>query len=256
MKKMNAIIFCLLTIVLLSTCDSNKKLEQTDAEKAIKEFVQTNSFGGGGSWGQQGSFDVNSISSIEPIIQFNELEASSAVHFNYQDAFSDGNMNLKFNFKRDIDKKWVLTSVEAISGVGSQGMSDRLQKWQNINVMVVKSSTSDTYAKANENQAKYTDIDEFLTAFKQAVKSKDKKEISKFMYFPFDADNGIEPAKTIEEVDSRIGISSFDAVLNVNTLQKYGDNDYGIPGTSLKFSKHSNGYWKLDAAYGSPDFYR
>lgn len=142
MKKFNAIIFCLLTIAILSSCDSNKKLEQADAENAIKEFVQTNSFGGGGSWGQQGSFDVNSISSIEPIIQFNETEASSVVHFNYQDAFSDGNMNLKFNFKRDIDKKWVLTSVEGISGVGSQGMSDRLRKWRNINVMISKSDNS------------------------------------------------------------------------------------------------------------------
>jgi len=119
-----------------------------------------------------------------------------------------------------------------------------------------KITITDTYAKANENQAKYSDVDEFLTAFQNAVKSKDKKEISKFMYFPFDSDNGIEPAKTIEEVDSRIGISSFDAVLNVNSLQKYGENDFGIPGTSLKFSKHRNGYWKLDAAYGSPDFYR
>jgi len=119
-----------------------------------------------------------------------------------------------------------------------------------------KITISETYAKANENQAKYTDIDEFLIAFKKAVQSKDKKEISKFMYFPFHTDNAIEPAKTIEEVDSNIGISSFDAVLNINSLQKYGDNDYGIPGTSLSFSKHRNGYWKLDAAYGSPDFYR
>ena len=119
-----------------------------------------------------------------------------------------------------------------------------------------KITISDTYAKANENQAKYTDVDEFLTAFKKAVKSKDKNEISKFMHFPFHTDNAIEPAKTIEEVDSNIGISCFDAVLELNSLQKYGDNDYGIPGTSLKFSKHRNGYWKLDAAYGSPDFYR
>jgi hypothetical protein len=119
-----------------------------------------------------------------------------------------------------------------------------------------KITISDIYTKSNENQSKYTDVDEFLKAFKIAVKSKDKKEISKFMYFPFETDNAIKPANTIEEVDSNIGISSFDAVLNINALQKYGDNDYGIPGTSLKFSKHRNGNWKLDAAYGSPDFER
>jgi hypothetical protein len=130
-----------LTIALLSSCDSNKKLEQRDADNAIKKFVQTNSFDGGGSWGQQGSFDVNSISSIDPIIQFNETEASSIVHFNYQDAFSDGNMNLKFNFKRSIDKQWVLTSVDAVSGVGSQGMSNKLQKWQSLNIIVTHKKT-------------------------------------------------------------------------------------------------------------------
>lgn len=119
-----------------------------------------------------------------------------------------------------------------------------------------KITISNAFVKANENQAKYSDVDEFLTDFKKAVKSKDKNEMSKFMNFPFKTDNAVEPAKTIGEVESNIGISSFDAVLNINALKKYGDNDYGIPGTSLKFSKHRNGYWKLDAAYGSPDFYR
>jgi uncharacterized protein (TIGR02145 family) len=147
MKKFNAIIYCLLTIALLSSCDSSKKLEQANAENTIKEFVQTNYFGGGGSWGQQGSFDVNSISSFEPIFQFNEIEASSVVHFNYHDAFADGNLSLKFNFKRNIDKKWVLTSVDAISGVGSQGMSDKINNWQNINILVQKG------IKSNENKA-------------------------------------------------------------------------------------------------------
>jgi len=135
MKNFNAIIFCFLTIAMLSSCDSNKKLEQVNAEKAIKEFVQTNSFGGGGSWGQEGSFDVNSISSIEPVSQFSETEASSIVHFNYHDAFANGNVTLKFNFKRNMDKHWVLTSVDAVSGVGSQGMSNRLRQWQNTSIM-------------------------------------------------------------------------------------------------------------------------
>lgn len=138
MKKFNAIIFCLLTIALLSSCDSNKKLEQADAENAIKEFVQSNSFGSGGTWGQQGSFNVNSIMSIDPIVQFTESEANSLVHFNYRDAFADSNMILKFNFKRNIDKQWVLTSVAAVNGVGSTVMSEKIEKWQNINILVQK----------------------------------------------------------------------------------------------------------------------
>lgn len=116
---------------------SGKKLNQEIAERTIRQFVSANSFGGGGSnWGESGSFSENSISSIEEISQFTETEASSIVHFNYHDAFADGNLVLKFNFKKDINKYWFLTSVEAVSGTGSQGMSDRIYKWQNINVPV------------------------------------------------------------------------------------------------------------------------
>ncbi len=121
---------------------------------------------------------------------------------------------------------------------------------------IIIEKQNEAYEKANENQAKYTDINEFLSALKRAVKSKDKKEISKFMSFPFETDNALTPARNIDEVDSNIGIPTFDGVLNANTLQKYNENDFGIPGTSMKFSKHKNGYWKMDAAYGSPDFER
>lgn len=138
MKKLIGFIFSFLTFALMSSCDGNKKLEQADAEYTIKEFVQTNAFGGDGSGGQFGFFDANSITSIEPIIQFTEIEANLVVHFNYHDSFADGNMCLKFNFKKNIDKKWILTSVDAISGIGSQDMSNRLQKWQNVNRLVQK----------------------------------------------------------------------------------------------------------------------
>lgn len=116
---------------------SGKKLNQEIAERTIRQFVSANSFGGGGNnWGESGSFSENSISSIEEISQFTETEASSIVHFNYHDAFADGNLVLKFNFKKDINKYWFLTSIEAVSGVGSQGMSDRIYKWKTLNVPV------------------------------------------------------------------------------------------------------------------------
>jgi hypothetical protein len=117
--------------------DSGKKLNQEKAENTIKQFISVNNFGGSSSnWGEQGVFNENSISKIEQIIQFTENEASSIVHFNYRDAYADGNLILKFNFKKDIDKKWFLTSVEEVSGVGSQDMMDRIDKWQNINLPV------------------------------------------------------------------------------------------------------------------------
>jgi len=133
MKRLTNYIVILITIVLLFSCDTNKKLNQESAEKAIKEFVVQNSFGAG-TW-QEGSFSVNSITSIEPISQFSETEASSIVHFNFQDSYTNGKLVLKFNFKKNMDKKWFMTSVDAVSGVGSQGMSNRIAKWQNMNIL-------------------------------------------------------------------------------------------------------------------------
>ncbi|MCK9311688.1 MAG: hypothetical protein M0P26_05365, partial [Bacteroidales bacterium] len=126
MKKFNGIIYCLLSLAFFSSCDSNKKLEQTDAENAVKDFVQTNSFQSDAIWGLEGYFNVNSITLIEPIIQFTDIEAYLIVHFNYHDAYTNGNMCLRFNFKRNIDKNWILTSVDSVSEVSSQIMSDKL----------------------------------------------------------------------------------------------------------------------------------
>lgn len=134
MKQINLLllIFC---AALLPACDSNKKLDQSNSEKVIREFVQNNAFNGGGNWGQQGSFNESSITSIEPISQFSETDASQIVHFNYRDAFAGENLSIKFNFKKNIDKHWMLISVTSVAGVGSDGMANRLQKWENLNTM-------------------------------------------------------------------------------------------------------------------------
>ena len=116
--------------------NNSKKINQENAENTIKQFVSTNSFGSGNNLGVSGSFNENSINSIEQISQFTETEASSIVHFNYKDAFANENLILKFNFKRDINKYWFLTSIEAVSGVGSQKMSDNINKWRILNVPV------------------------------------------------------------------------------------------------------------------------
>lgn len=137
MIKFNKYIICLLTTILLFSCDTNKKLKQQDAEKAIKEFVSKNGFNGNGSWGQEGSFDINSIASIEPISQFSEDEASAITHFNFQDSFAGVKLILKFNFKRNVEKQWYLTKIDAVAGVGSEPMSIKVGRdWQNINILV------------------------------------------------------------------------------------------------------------------------
>jgi hypothetical protein len=142
MKILASSIVILMTTVLLCSCDTNKKLNQESAENAIKEFVTQNSFDTGS--GQGGSFSVNSITSIEPISQFSETEASSIVHFDFQDSYANDKLVLKFNFKKNMDKKWVLTTVDAVSGVGSQNMSNKIYKWQNVNIIVTDKSSKET----------------------------------------------------------------------------------------------------------------
>ena len=98
MKISVSIFVILMATVLFFSCDTNKKLDQKSAEETIKEFVAQNSFSAG-TW-QAGSFSVNSITSIDPISQFSEIEASSIVHFDFQDSYSNEKLVLKFNFKK------------------------------------------------------------------------------------------------------------------------------------------------------------
>jgi hypothetical protein len=127
--------FLILSLIIFPSCESNKKLNQENAEKAVKEFVSNNSFGGKGSWGQSGTFNVEAITKIEPVAQFSEAQATTIVNFNYHDAFSDGNLILKFLFNKNMDKKWVLTSIEPVQGVGSEGLGTWVRKNQNINII-------------------------------------------------------------------------------------------------------------------------
>jgi hypothetical protein len=137
MIRFSKCIICLSVILSLFSCDTNKKLKQENAEKAIKEFVQNNSIVGSGGWGQVGSFDVASIISIEPLSQFSENEASTIACFNYQETYSGKkNLTLKFNFKRNIDKQWYLINIEGVAGVGSETMSMRIYRdWKNLNIL-------------------------------------------------------------------------------------------------------------------------
>lgn len=126
-------VVCITTLLMIS-CNTNKKLDKENAEKAIKEFITQNSFEAG-TW-QKGAFSVNSIISIEPISQFTEEEATITVNFDFNDSYSNEKLSLKFNFKKNIDKQWVLISINSVKGVGSQAISNLIQKWQNLNIIV------------------------------------------------------------------------------------------------------------------------
>ena len=78
--------------------------------------------------GQTGTLNVEAIQKIDPVSQFSETQASAIVNFNFHDSFSDDNLILKFIFSKNVDKKWVLTSIESVQGVGSEGLSDWVRK--------------------------------------------------------------------------------------------------------------------------------
>ena len=123
--------YLLLLFITIVSCKSNR-LKQDNVEKAIKEFVSNNSVNV--TW-QVNPFDANSISSIEPISQFTENEANTIVHFKFKDSWTKENLVLKFNFKKDLDNKWFLTSVVEVSGVGSSAMQSLLEKWENTSLL-------------------------------------------------------------------------------------------------------------------------
>ena len=118
---------CFFLILFLTSCDSNKKLNQANAEKTLREFVKTHPSEG---WNGCG-FNENSIRSIEPISQFSETMASAIVDLNCE-------LKLKFNFQKNIDNKWVLMNIErSYNGGYNNGIVESLIiPNQNINMIV------------------------------------------------------------------------------------------------------------------------
>ena len=125
MKTLSLSLFCLLTMLFFLSCDTNKKLDQDNAVKAIKQFLSSS----------RGEVGVEAIGSIEPVSQFSVTEASSIVHFNYLNPYATGNLVLKFKFQKNMDKKWILTSLEVVEGAGLQRIHDWVRKNQNINIV-------------------------------------------------------------------------------------------------------------------------
>lgn len=128
MKKIIAFIICLSTIVILFSCDTNKKLKQENAERVIKDLITSINTCGG----------KVKLQSIEPINQFSENESSIIVHTIFSNQYVTWNWNFKFIFNKNIDKKWILASVNEApeSTDGSSCLSNLCEKWQDLNQLV------------------------------------------------------------------------------------------------------------------------
>jgi len=145
MKKVNLFIIVITIISFLYGCNSNVKLTQESAEKGIRSFLSSTNlpiidYGSDGMYHPRGYFNSDAIISIDPISQFSENEASTIVHFNEKQCVIDqNNLKLKFTLKKNIDEKWILTSVTPATNEYDDPFRT-LSKWcdknQNINIPV------------------------------------------------------------------------------------------------------------------------
>ncbi len=117
-------IFCymgVIAVLFFGACDSNKKLSQDNAEKAIKAFASTHSVSPIPA--TDCSFNVQSIASIEPLSQFSDNEATSVVFLKC----TRGSLPFKFVFQKDIDNQWFLTKIGMVQGYTyNNGMADSM----------------------------------------------------------------------------------------------------------------------------------
>lgn len=134
MKICKSILFPIFFIIVFCSCNTNTKLKQESAEQVIKTFVRNNPYTSHLGWGQQGTFEVSSITVIEPVSQFSETEAEVITNFNFRDAFAGSTLKLKFIFKKNMEKQWILTTVSGVNGVGSV-ISQKSPDWQNLSIL-------------------------------------------------------------------------------------------------------------------------
>ena len=138
-------IFCsvgVIAVLFFGACDSNKKLSQDNAEKAIKAVASTHTgthfgmsdpdCGYGRQMGREKCFNVQSIATINPLSQFSETEATSLVTFKCKDTFA-----LKFMFQKDIDNRWFLTKLGFVEGSDDScgQVREMIQNNQNLKVL-------------------------------------------------------------------------------------------------------------------------
>lgn len=134
-------IFCCLgaiTVLFFGACgDSNKRLSQESAEKAIKSVAVTHNVPS--KFGMRDTelcFNVESIYSIE-LSQFSDNEAIALVRFKCPSNTTSTVFSLQFVFQKDIDKRWFLTKLAypASSCVACGQVDAMVQDNQNLKVL-------------------------------------------------------------------------------------------------------------------------
>ena len=110
----------------------------------------------------------------------------------------------------------------------------------------IKDKYDEIYVKKNASQAHYSDINAFLSAFKNAILSKDMNEVSKFINFPFFCDYGVITKEEFLSDKFILGVKYFEIFTKTNSFEKYDENHYNLPPLDLGIVKGVDGYWKLN----------
>ena len=141
MKKALFILYVLSGFVLAS-CSGNKKLDQDNSAKAIYNFFAQHPFTESyRDYDEQGDINTKHITTIEPLSQFSDKEASTVVTFDYKVSKYHPYLKLKFIFQRNVDKHWILSTMTLIDGLDSErGGSNRdlaeyIQKAHDLNIV-------------------------------------------------------------------------------------------------------------------------
>jgi hypothetical protein len=130
MKSIKLIPIAATILITFYSCNSNKKLNQKNAEKVIKEFISThsvNSIPGR----EDCNFNLQSIAQFAPVSQFSEREATITI---YLKCTQFDNLDLTFMFQKNIDNHWILMKING--GEYNNGVINNLiAPNQNINMI-------------------------------------------------------------------------------------------------------------------------
>jgi starvation-inducible outer membrane lipoprotein len=135
MRTKNILLFTTLFVMMLSSCKTNSKLNQENASKAIKEFVSTSN-------PNKDYLRLNSVKNIGNLSQFSDNEANSIVTIDYttksawDGSIENGEFQLKCIFNKNVDNKWILTSIEPITNFNDwPGFYKWVRNSQNMNII-------------------------------------------------------------------------------------------------------------------------
>ena len=131
-------VFChmgVVAVLFFGACDSNRKLSQDNAEKAIKGYASTHQTGAPVDYlgANNCFFNVQSIASIERLSQFSDTEATSVVTLKCGGV---GTLRFKFVFQKDVDNRWFLMKIQSVEGDSpSGGIANWIARNQNLKVL-------------------------------------------------------------------------------------------------------------------------